>query len=215
MFKKNFKEFDFRGFVDFIFELVDKYGLEKIRFSPEHKENFSEVQLTHIAPGRSINNPDGFVWAWKRCQNITRRIYFDLFSKDGRRKITMTIDLNDKFISLDKEEGISSIEVEDILISNIRDLSRESNLNSKSGLFPGVFIAARKIINNGEISADGPGYRTEIITEDHQGEGKISAKDNKLEEKGLKVSWEQGWFQIIILISAIATIVVAVSIFWR
>ena len=44
MFKKNFKEFDFRGFVDFVLELLDKYGLGEIRFSPEHKENFSEVQ---------------------------------------------------------------------------------------------------------------------------------------------------------------------------
>lgn len=150
MFKKNFEEFDFRGFVDFILELVDKYELGEIRFNPEHKENFSEVQLTHIAPGRSTNNPNGFVWAWKRCQGIVRRVYFDLFSKNGSRKIAMTIDLNDKFISLDKEEGISSIEVEDILKNNMKiDLETKIDEGNKKKSI-GILNRGRnnKFLNN-------------------------------------------------------------------
>ncbi|GAI52798.1 unnamed protein product, partial [marine sediment metagenome] len=43
----------------------------------------------------------------------------------------------------------------------------------------GVFIAARKIINRGEISSEGPDVRTEIITEDYKGNGVVRSKITK------------------------------------
>ena len=118
MFKKYFKKFDFREFIDFIYDLVDKYGMYEIRFYPEHRELFSEIQLTHIAPLRSVKNQNGFAWAWKQKQDDVRRVSFDLFSQNENYKITMTIDLDKKIISLDKINGISTIQVEEALINN-------------------------------------------------------------------------------------------------
>lgn len=115
MFKVNFRDFDFRGFIDFIFELVDKHGFFGIRFYPEHKERFSEGQLTHAAPRRNINDPGGFVWAWRKSQDVVRKVSFDFSNREGEKEIFMTIDLNNKSISLDNGKGISSIEIEDVL----------------------------------------------------------------------------------------------------
>lgn len=161
MFKKKFKEFDFLGFSDFIFELIDKYKMNQISFRPEHKELFSQYQLTHIAPHRIITHREGFIWAWMQQQKDVRRVSFDLFSEDGKRKISMTINLDEKTISLDIESGISSIEVEDILIKNIKNLTSENSLRDSE----------------------------------------------KLEKKRSQKFWEKPWFQIIILLSAIATII--------
>ena len=58
----------------------------------------------------------------------------------------------------------------------------EENKKKKDGLFPGTFVAARKIINRGEISSEGPEARTEIITEDYRGNGIIKSKITKNEE---------------------------------
>jgi len=115
MFKKSFKKFDFRGFVDFIYELVDKYGMYEVRFYPEHRELFSEFQLAHIAPSRSINNQNGFAWAWKQKRNEVKKVSFDLFAKAGSPKITMSIDLDKKFISLDKIDGLSVVQIEEVI----------------------------------------------------------------------------------------------------
>ncbi len=119
MFKKKFKKFDFRGFIDFVYELVDKHRMITIRFYPEHRELFSEAQLTHVAPYRNINNQNGFVWAWKQKQNDVKRVSFDLFAQAGNPKITMSIDLNKKYISLDRIEGISVIQIEEALKNNL------------------------------------------------------------------------------------------------
>ena len=118
MFKKSFKKFDFRGFVDFIYEFVDKYQMGEIRFYPEHRELFSESQLTHVAPYHNANDQNGFTWAWKQKQNEVRRVSFDLFAKAGNAKISMTINLDKKFISLDKIEGISAIQIEEEVKNN-------------------------------------------------------------------------------------------------
>lgn len=119
MFKKYFKKFDFRGFVDFIYDLVDIYNLGEIRFFPDHRELFDERQLSHVAPGRNINNKNGFVWAWRQKEKEVRKVSFDSFRKNGGPKITMSINLDKKFISLNKVEGISSVQIEEALKNNL------------------------------------------------------------------------------------------------
>ena len=66
---------------------------------------------------------------------------------------------------------------------------KEKIKRNKEGKFPGVFIAAKKIINNGEISSKGPGYRTEVITEDYEGTGSVKSEDIKYLEEGLFQKW--------------------------
>lgn len=119
MLKKNFYKFDFRGFIDFVYELIDKYGMYEIRFYPDNRTFFSDVQLNHIAPYRNINNTNGFVWAWRQKQNNVRKVSFDLFSKIGKPKITMTIDLDKKFILLDNIDGISVVQIEEVMKNNL------------------------------------------------------------------------------------------------
>jgi len=120
MFSINFEKFDFIGFKDFIFDLLDTYGFYEIRFYPERRDLFSDVQLKHVAPNRSIHDKNGFIWAWMQKQNEVKKVSFDFWSKDERIKITMTVDTNKKIISLDKISGISSIEIEDILKKYIK-----------------------------------------------------------------------------------------------
>ncbi|MDO8571407.1 MAG: hypothetical protein Q7R79_01905 [bacterium] len=76
-----------------------------------------------------------------------------------------------------------------------------------------VFIAARKIIGNGKITADGgdgsvggKGGRVTLISEDNHFAGIVSVKGGKslsVPEKW----WESTWFQVIALLGALAGIV--------
>jgi len=118
--KYYFKKFDFRAFKDFIYELVDKYRFFEIRFYPDRREFFSEFQLTHAAPLRNINHPDSFIGAWKKKQKEVRKVSLDFWRKDQTAKISMTVDLDRKFISFDKIEGnISLIQLEEVLSENL------------------------------------------------------------------------------------------------
>lgn len=125
MLKKSFKTFDFRGFVDFIYELVDKYGMYGILFYPDNRAFFSDIQLNHVAPQRNINNSNGFVWAWMKKQNEVRKVSFDLFAQTGKPRITMTIDLDKKLISLDKVDGISVVQLEEAMTNNLNGISND------------------------------------------------------------------------------------------
>lgn len=76
-----------------------------------------------------------------------------------------------------------------------------------------VFIAARKIIGDGRITADGgdgsiggKGGKVTIISEDNQFTGQVSAKGGK-SSSTMRKWWEKTWFQIIMLLGAIAGIV--------
>lgn len=75
------------------------------------------------------------------------------------------------------------------------------NSQPKKGPYPGVFIAARKIINNGEISSEGPNYRTELITEDYSGHGKVNSKNtSRSSEKWYQKWWGQILIGVVVLI---------------
>ncbi len=64
MFKRRFQgEFDFHGFISFVHDIFDNYGLGEIRFYPkDHKDSFTDFQLRHISPGWNINDPNGFTF---------------------------------------------------------------------------------------------------------------------------------------------------------
>lgn len=146
MFKLKFREFDFQGFINFILELVDKHGMVQIRFFPEHKELFNETQLRHIAPNRTIDDPNGFVWAWIRVKDKVKKVTFDLYRDDRASQISMTIDLNKKEISLDKSEGISSVQVEEALKNNLKNLLSAGN-------FKNIFLDFLILIWNNKIAS--------------------------------------------------------------
>ena len=80
---------------------------------------------------------------------------------------------------------------------------------SGEGQLPGVFIAARKIENEGVISSEGPGARTEIITEDYSGPGVIKSKNT---DPISKRKWYEKWWGILIL-GVIASAVVAIMVY--
>lgn len=78
-----------------------------------------------------------------------------------------------------------------------------------------VFIAARKIVGDGKITADGgsggiggKGGKITVISEDNQFVGEISAKGGKSFSRTLK--WYEKWWGILmlgIIASAIVTII--------
>lgn len=82
-----------------------------------------------------------------------------------------------------------------------------------------VFIAARKIVGNGKITANGGGGciggrggKITIISEDSQFKGDISARGGKLIYFSKKW-WEKTWVQIIMLLGALAGIIGLLFIF--
>lgn len=129
MFEYKFKEFDFRGFMDFVLSLQDYYGLGQIKFYPDKKEFFDNVQLCHIAPGRNVNNRNGFVWAWRQKQNEVREVTFDQFTQDQSKKINMTINLDKSTIKLNSFDGISPINIEEVLKDNLSMIQKAEKKN--------------------------------------------------------------------------------------
>lgn len=84
-----------------------------------------------------------------------------------------------------------------------------------------VFIAARKIVGDGKITADGgagsvggKGGKITIISEDNQFAGQISAKGGK-SLSAPRRWWENSWVQGIALIAAILGIIGFFFIFKR
>ncbi|MDD2696617.1 MAG: hypothetical protein PHE52_00455 [Candidatus Pacebacteria bacterium] len=173
MFKKFFNEFDFIGFHAFGFDLVDNYGLHQIRFNPDHPESFSQHQLTHL--GRDINDHGSFIWAWRQKTDVVRKVSFDQFSNDLTRKITMTINLDEKFISLNKEEGISSIEIENILKNNMV-INLGKNVDEGKSKF--VAVKVNGIMENSVLEDNITGPRVGLLEAD--GLKNSSIKGNKV-----------------------------------
>jgi hypothetical protein len=125
MSKFNFRDFDFTGFKDFIFEIVDKYDFFGIRFFPRNKpELFSDYQLTHAAPGRDISNSGGFIWAWKQNKDSVRVVNFVFKTRDRKSQIKMVINLNKKTIIIEKVDGFVSLsQIEKALIDSMDIIS--------------------------------------------------------------------------------------------
>ncbi len=91
--------------------------------------------------------------------------------------------------------------------------TKKSEEVGKGGDAGEIFIAARKIIGNGSITADvgngnvgGKGGKVTIISEDNQFAGKVSTRGGKSIIQSRRW-WEKTWFQIFALVSSIAGIV--------
>lgn len=136
-----FSKFDFRGFKDFIYDLVDSYGFWNIRFYPDTNKRhlFSEVQLIHAAPNRNLNDQNGFIWAWMQKQGEVRVVSFDFSRRDDAAKISMVVDLDKRQITLSKAEGISPIEIESALKRNLLGIT-------DTNIFKRLFVYARRHI---------------------------------------------------------------------
>lgn len=94
-------------------------------------------------------------------------------------------------------------------------------ITGKGGDAGEVFIAARKIVGKGKITANGgdgteggKGGKIVVISEDNQFRGEVSARGGQ----SLFISkkwWEKTWVQIIMLFGAVAGIVgIILSILW-
>lgn len=109
IFKKKFKgEFNFHEFIIFDREIFNEYGLTEIRFHPDPPSDvFLEQHLTHISPTWRVDDSNGFVFVWKKYKDIIRKVSFDQFSiSSENRRIRMSIDFDNRFISLDMAEGV-------------------------------------------------------------------------------------------------------------
>lgn len=98
---------------------------------------------------------------------------------------------NDDFSYLKCDADLSRILNRWNLDKNLtcRDFKSRTESEAKDS-YPGVFIAARKMVNMGKISSKGPGARTEIITEDYKGTGVVKAETNE-GTKAAKEKWHQ------------------------
>ncbi|MDO9231407.1 MAG: hypothetical protein Q7U36_02955 [bacterium] len=136
IFKHRFKEFDFQKFIDFVKDLVIRYNLGYIKFFPHQgREFFDDYQMVHVAPEWDINNKRGFVWAWIKKIDIVRTITFEQFNKESTSKITITIDLDQKTITLDKIENLSVAEIEDSLDKYFRDEQKTKSIIGNFKIF--------------------------------------------------------------------------------
>jgi len=79
-----------------------RHGFQSIVFSPEPEnvDLFSANQLTHAAPKGDIEDPGGFIHVWRQNQTQVRRVSFTYSPIGGAFGIEMTIDLDERIISL-------------------------------------------------------------------------------------------------------------------
>ncbi len=137
----------------------------------------------------------------KKAKNLSNE---DIYKGESIERITKEVhDLERKRSSADFT--LVRNLAKEVLSREIQRRQDESQNKDQRG-HPGVFIAARKIKNEGEISSEGPGARTDIISEDYKGTGEVKAKDNLLES-------EENWFSMsnpwIYLIIGVAILVIA------
>lgn len=112
--KYELKNFDFQKFIDFDRELVDAHKLGEVRFYPRQGvELFDKYQLEHVAPNWSVDDERGFLFVWKKNREIVRVVDFEQFNQSGLPKIKMTIDLNQKMISINEAQNISKEKIEE------------------------------------------------------------------------------------------------------
>lgn len=111
--KYRFEKFEFRAFLEFIWDLINCFQISQIRFSPHQGVSlFNEHQLTHIGPNFDLNNVGDFLYIWSRNEKVVRVVTFEQFHKNGTPKIKMTFDLDKKNLIIESVEGITSEDIE-------------------------------------------------------------------------------------------------------
>lgn len=115
--KYKFKQFEFQSFQGFIWDLISRFQIDQIRFSPHQGAAlFNEQQLTHLRQNFDPNNTGDFLYVWSRNQKVVRVVTFEQFHKNGTPKIKMTFDLDKKSIVLENIEGMTPEDVEASLV---------------------------------------------------------------------------------------------------
>lgn len=109
LYSLRFKEFDERKFEKLINALNERFGLHNIRFHPDHKDLFTEMQRTHVAPGHDLDNSGGFLHRLSQVQDQVRKFSLVFSNKDDSTAgvIEMSIDLDGRSLSLDNLIGHS------------------------------------------------------------------------------------------------------------
>lgn len=145
IFQRKFREFDFQKFLDFVRDLLTRYNLGYIKFYPyQGKEFFDDYQLTHVAPEWDVNNKRGFIWVWIKKQEVVRTVTYDQFDRENTKKITITIDLDQKSITFDKIENLSAAGIEDSLDKYFENKHGSSWISNKYVNF--LFSYTKQII---------------------------------------------------------------------
>jgi len=111
-----FERFEFQSFQGFIWDLIHRFQIGQIRFSPlQGASLFNEHQLTHIGQSFDLNNTGDFLFAWSRNVRFVRVVTFEQFHKNGTPKIKVTFDLDEKIITLESAEGIREEDIKESL----------------------------------------------------------------------------------------------------
>lgn len=107
-----FKKFEFHAFQNFIWDLINRFQIGQIKFSPHQRiDLFDNHQLTHIGPVYNLDNPGDFLYAWSRNKETVRAVTYDQFHKNGTPKIKVVFDLDAKTMTVKSTEGIDMEEI--------------------------------------------------------------------------------------------------------
>src|SRR4030066_1675195 len=107
MFTVKFEKFEFKAFLDFIWDLIYTFQIGQIKFIPHQGISlFSDQQLTHIGPKFDLNNQRDFLYVWSRNRDIVRAVTYDQFHLNGTPKIKVVFDLDARIMRLESSEGI-------------------------------------------------------------------------------------------------------------
>jgi predicted nucleotide-binding protein len=124
LFQSTFDQFSYEEFYAFIRALMQKHKFWNIQFIPAtNLQIFSNQQLIHAAPDHDISHPDSFIGQWKKNEDTVRRVSFRFTGRGASPDIEMTIDLDDRKISLDNAAGINPQEVKNVLHSSFSHVS--------------------------------------------------------------------------------------------
>ena len=132
LFQSKFDQFSYEEFNAFIRVLMEKHKFWDILFEPaKGLQNFTRVQRTHAAPDYNISHPDSFIGQWAKVEEEVRRVKFQFTAQNGSPDIEMTIDLDDRTISLDSAAGINPQEIKSALHSSFSQISEIEGTENK------------------------------------------------------------------------------------
>ena len=142
LFQSKFDQFSYEEFYAFIRGLMQDYNFWFIRFIPAtNLQIFSDQQLVQAAPYHNTSHPDSFIGQWKKNEDKVRRVGFRFKTLEGSLDIEMTVDLDNRTISLESAVGISPEQVKDVLyssfshISDIKHPKTDANAERNSRMF--------------------------------------------------------------------------------
>jgi hypothetical protein len=124
LFQVAFDQFSYEEFYAFIRALQEKHNFWTIRFAPAtNAQFFSEYQLEHAAPYHNVSHPGSFIRRWKENEDKVRRVSFSFKVQQSKTVIEMTVDLDNRTISLDSAVDILPDQIRSVLQSSFSHIS--------------------------------------------------------------------------------------------